>query len=80
MPGKLGRGRPEPGRMPRDDGIADTGAVAPARGAVCARDSPRLDDGQPSDVNLVVNPDGRADRRLLLRHLDRGTTPAAFAA
>jgi hypothetical protein len=31
-PAKLGRGRPQPGRMPGDDGIAGTGTVAPARG------------------------------------------------
>jgi hypothetical protein len=35
VPGKRGRGRLQPGRMPGDDGIADTGTVAPARG-LCA--------------------------------------------
>ena len=34
VPGKLGRGRPQPGRMPGGDGIR-TGTVAPARG-LCA--------------------------------------------
>jgi histidine kinase/DNA gyrase B/HSP90-like ATPase len=40
VPGKLGRGRPQPGRMPGDDGIAGTGNGRARTEAVCARDGP----------------------------------------
>jgi hypothetical protein len=36
VPGKLGRGRPQPGRMPRDDGIAGTGRHRHRLGRVIA--------------------------------------------
>jgi hypothetical protein len=41
VPGKLGRGRPQPGRTPGDDGNGDTGNGRAHTGAVCARDGPR---------------------------------------
>jgi hypothetical protein len=41
VPGKLGRGQPQPGRTPGDDGNGDTGNGRAHTGAVCARDGPR---------------------------------------
>jgi hypothetical protein len=41
VPGKAGQGRPQPDRVPGDDGIAGTGNGRARTGAVCARDGPR---------------------------------------
>jgi hypothetical protein len=43
VPGKLGRGRPQPDRMPRAGGVSGTGYGRARTGAVCARDGPRPD-------------------------------------
>jgi hypothetical protein len=53
VPGKPGRGRPQPGRAPGDDGIAGTGNGRARTGAVCARD------GRPRPGAMGKRPERR---------------------